>query len=252
MTLIVGFIAQDGAIIAADSEATESGHSRFDVEKIWEIGGDIFGHSGSVAIAQNIRHVLEANLPTFVEQNHPDRWALKDYLVATMRPILQSAYANYVGGNYMEVSGVLMVIGKDEAGYFLLEIDGNNTATFYNDRQFHAIGSGSPAAYSIYGLLENYDSQHQSVEKLKLVSHRMLDSCINSIGGPAGVGGSINIWTSDDTEGFQRLTPEEITVIKYGVDQWKLSEKETLDGLYEAEETQTEQAELSMPEELPD
>jgi 20S proteasome alpha/beta subunit len=251
MTLIVGFIAEDGAVIAADSEATESGHSRFDVEKIWKVGKTVFGHSGSMAIAQEVRHALDAGLPPFVEQNNPDRWTLKDYLTSIMNPILQKAYSSYVGSNYREISGVLMIVGRDSEGYFLLEIDGNNTATFYDTRQFHAIGSGSPSAYSIYGLMENYDSQHQSVEQLKLVSYRMLDTCINSIGGPAGVGGRINIWTSDETEGFRKIPSEETEIIKYGVDQWKLSEKETLDRLYEADETQSEQ-EISMPEELID
>jgi len=250
MTLIVGFIAEDGALIASDSEASESGHSRYDVEKIWTIGGLAFGYSGSGATRQNLQHILETNLETYIDANKPDRWGLKDYLVSLMQPIIQSAYANYVGPNYMQIAGTLLVVGKDDNGCFLLEIDANNTATFYDERRFHAIGSGSPAAYAVYSLIENYDSKHQSIEQLKLVSHRMLDSCINVIAGSSGVGGNIDIWLSQDEE-FLKLDAGAIELIRYGVDQWKLSEKETLDKLYSSDDQATlEDDTVTMPDEL--
>jgi hypothetical protein len=42
---------------------------------------------------------------------------------------------------------VLLVIGRDEEGFWLLEVDHNNTTTFYEDRGYQAIGSGGSAAF---------------------------------------------------------------------------------------------------------
>jgi 20S proteasome alpha/beta subunit len=52
MTVVVGFVGPDGAVMASDSEATESGHTRYDVEKIWACGALIMGYTGTTSVKQ--------------------------------------------------------------------------------------------------------------------------------------------------------------------------------------------------------
>jgi 20S proteasome alpha/beta subunit len=39
VTVVVAFVGNDGAVMASDTERTESVHTRMDVEKIWTVGG---------------------------------------------------------------------------------------------------------------------------------------------------------------------------------------------------------------------
>jgi hypothetical protein len=112
-------------------------------------------------------------------------------------------------------------------GYWLLEIDRNNTPTFYTDCGFHAIGSGSGAAQVANGMLGHYGLRDRSSWHLKLVAHRTVSNCIKAFG-MLGVGGASQLWYSENGGAFSEAANEELTAIQHGLDQWETIERESL------------------------
>jgi hypothetical protein len=136
MTVVVAFVGPDGAVMASDSEASEEDHTRYDVEKIWLCGGLLIGYPGNSAVRQR----LEPAIDQLVRDHFPDaevpRNEARDGLQAAVAPELRKAYQAHVGGQVLPsgipatLAGKLLVLGRDDAGYWLLEIQETNTATF--------------------------------------------------------------------------------------------------------------------------
>ena len=95
------------------------------------------------------------------------------------------------------------MIGRDADGYWLLELDANNNATFYTDAGFHTVGSGSAAAYVAHALMKEYDVSSRNVAALRLVAYRTVNTCIETIGGSLGVGGHVQLWSAAGGAGSQ-------------------------------------------------
>jgi len=235
MTLIVGFVGKDGSIMASDSEASESGHSRFDIEKIWQEQDLLFGYSGNTSIKQAIAQTIKTTIIPQLQQiqGQADRWQTRGLLANALKPVLATAYQGYVGQNLNQLNGALLVLGHDKDGDWLLEIDQNNTPTFYNERGFQAIGSGSPSAYVARALMEKYQLDGKTVTILKVVTYRILDTSIKSIGGQYGVGGNIHIWSSSKDGKFKKISSKEMESIKNTVDQWTTVERESFEALFD-------------------
>ena len=231
MTVVVGFVGIDGAVMASDSEATEGGHTRYDVDKIWTCGGLLLGYTGDWAVLQPVAAQLSTKIPsTFGEAVEIDRWQGRSALENTVGPVLRHCYANHVGpvnrrGIPQALDGALLVIGRDSDGYWLLELDGQNKPTFLTDNGFHAVGSGSAAAYVARALMSEYEAGDRFVGDLKLIAHRTVQNCIDTIGGPLGVGGHVLLWSSENNSPFVMATEKEIQIIEAGVDQWRAIER---------------------------
>jgi len=128
VTVIVGFVGADGAVMASDSEGTEGGHSRIDVEKCWTCGGLLFGLSGTGSVKQP----LEASLATkataaFGESVEVSRWEARELVRGAVRDVFTREYTNFVPGQPGQtalntIGCALLVIGRDSDGYWLLEI----------------------------------------------------------------------------------------------------------------------------------
>jgi hypothetical protein len=111
----------------------------------------------------------------------------------------------------------------------MLEIDGMAQATFYTESGFHTVGSGAAAAYVSHSLMRAYDSVGRSVVDLKLIAHRTVQTCIDSIGGSLGVGGHVQLWSSENNSPFATASQRDIEIIEHGVEQSRKIERESLD-----------------------
>ncbi len=243
MTVVVAFVGADGAILASDSEATESGHTRYDVEKIWTCGGLLCGYTGNGSVKDRLAKALEdAFLSTFPGPL-VDRMQARDSLQQIFKPVLQHVYSTFVpagpGQHHGMLAGSILILGRDDAGYWLLEIDGSNNASFYTDKGFHTVGSGSSAAYVAHALMEGYDIAARDVQALRLVAYRTVDNCIKSLGGRLGVGGHVQLWESRDGAPFMKCEGDELDSVKDGVDTWITIERESLDKVVEGNEAET-------------
>lgn len=231
MTLVVGFVAQTCGVMGADSQATEADGTRTEVEKLWEDHGLLFGYTGSWAVRDVVARAIARRLGQGGFDPHMDREGVRHLLCQTVRSVLMSVYANYVPNDIAEakqkLGGRLLAMGSDSNGYWLLEIDEDNTGSWYTDRGFHAIGSGSPAAQIAIGLLQNYNPQRLSLEQLQMLAFRTLDVSITVLA--QYLSGPMRLWSSDESDRFVRLTDTDIADTERRVELWLTLERESLD-----------------------
>jgi len=214
----------------------------------------LLGYSGNTSV----RDPLILSIEQAFDKAGPglDRWKTMAELCGATKVVIEPAYKNYVpepahGEVPQKLRGHLLVIGRDADGYWLLELNENNTPTLA-PRAFHAVGSGSVAAQVASGLLAHYESHGRNLWHLKLIAYRTVATCINVLGGPYGIGGPVQLWESVDTGGFEELDEEALKDVEHGVEQWVTIERESLDkvsGKPEPEEEEAAESE-SIPEKL--
>jgi len=235
MTVVVGFVGADGAVMASDSEATESGGlTRYDVEKIWTCGRLMMGYTGTSSVKQPLETALEKGVVgLFGARAEIDRDQARAALRQATAEVLVACYQFHVGARDAHqvpeaLKGVLLVIGRDAKGYWMLEIDWMAQATFYTDNGFHTVGSGAPAAYVAQSLMREYEPAGRAVADLKLIAYRTVQNCIDSMGGGLGVGGHVQLWYSESNGPFVKAAQQEIERVESGVEQWRGIERESL------------------------
>jgi 20S proteasome alpha/beta subunit len=246
MTLIVGFVGSDGAVMASDSQASEEDKTWHEVPKIWEESGLLFGYSGNTAVGDPITAALAQHLKD--KDLHQNRWKIKALLCSITGPVMAGEYKNYVpkveaGHVPGKLAGTLLVLGRDEDGYWLMDVNYNNVATFHDQRGFHAIGSGSAAAQMARGLLSHYEPAERRVKQLRLIAYRTVEACIGHL--DLGVGGAIQLWSSTDGGDFTEASGEDLKEVAHGVSQWALIEQESLDKVIRQAEGEPEPKEES-------
>ena len=233
--------------MASDSEATESGHTRFDVDKIWTHGESLLmGYSGSGAV----RSALAVSIAAKVDAAFPgakeiERQKARTLLASAVKPVLMQFYSEYVSSKQMAedaLGGTLLVIGHDEEGYWLLEIDHTNTTTFYEGRGYQAIGSGGSAAFVAQGLLQHYRPREQTIEELRLIAYRTVKTCIDGLGGGLGVGGEAHIWSCTGDRAYEKAAPELMASLGEGLTKWTTIERESLPQVWGTTPTEDEGA----------
>lgn len=251
MTVVVGFIGESCAVMASDSQASEEDSTRHEIDKIWEESGLLFGYSGNTAVRAPIAAAISKSLESF--DTSKNRWAVSAKLREAVGQVLTGEYANYVpriqpGDNIpSKLAGVLLVIGRDSDGFWLLDIDANAVGTFHPERDFHAIGSGSIGAQTARALLEHYEPQGRTLLHLKLIAHRTLETCIRVVA--FGVGGEIQLWTCDGTGGFEQIAGTDLEDVEHGVEQWTTIEQESLDRvLAQGESKEADEVPEAVPE----
>ncbi len=221
--------------MASDSEATEAGHTRHDVEKCWQCGGMLMGYAGSGSVKQPLQVAVESAVRRhFGDTPNVDRWEALEAVRRAAQPVLEHSYSAFVASRAGQepedvLAGALLIAGYDPEGYWLLELDHNNTGTFYTDRGYQSVGSGSPAAFVALGLMSHYAITGRTVGYLKLVAYRTVATCISVLGGPMMVGGDVQLWSSEGGTPLRRASDEELRVVANGVEQWTTLEQESLD-----------------------
>jgi hypothetical protein len=244
--------------MASDTEGTESGHTRMDVDKIWTVGVLLCGYSGAGSVKQPLEIAIDSKMKaTFGDAAETDRWRARSALRQATGPVLREAYEHFVSPDPRMhaghvLAGALLVIGHDTDGYWILEVDAHNQGTFYEAAGFHTVGSGSPAAYVAHALMKGYEPAGRSLRHLKLVAYRTVETCINTLGGQLGVGGHVDLWASEQGNAFDRASEDECAQIADGVAQWTTLERESLDQVVLDEEGGPEQPgpEPTLPEPL--
>jgi proteasome beta subunit len=106
------------------------------------------------------------------------------------------------------------------------EIDHQCNITDYEERGFHAIGSGAPFAQLANALVAHFEVRQRPVEHGKLVAHRVMDIAIST--SAYGIGAPIQMWqiTGDQVS---RMSDEELDAIRDSVGAWQEVEKAALD-----------------------
>lgn len=241
MTVVVGFVGTDGAVMASDSQASEYDKTKYDIEKLWVCHGVLLGYSGNTAISDPLALALDEALGGM--DTSGSRWDVIREMCAAGRPVLESNYKNYVPTvpeNQIPTSlaGVLLVIGRDEDGYWLADINYNNVPTFHHQRNFHAIGSGSVGAQVATGLMGHYNPKGRTAKDLRLIAYRTVAICIKVV--DVGIGGEIQMWSAEGDAPFAKATPKDIAVVKDGVQKWETIERDSLKQVFDTAEERPE------------
>ena len=232
MTLIVAHVSESGAVMASDSLVTEEDSTAgVPVGKIWTSGGLLFGYSGDLSVRDSIRDAIGERLTSSPLPLPTDCEMAMSQLQAFLRPVIQAAYDNFVGGPNDDpvdkLGGSLLVVGRDNDGYWLLEIDKHNTATRYTEEGFHTIGSAAPATHVGRRLLSHYALPGYEPQHLCLLALRTVQASIDVLGSAFGIGGPVQLWQST-RDGFEAVTGEALDATKEGLEQWRQIERESL------------------------
>jgi len=70
---------------------------------------------------------------------------------------------------------------------------------------------------------------NRSIDHLKLVAYRTVDSCINVLGGRLGVGGYVQLYASAGGAKFEREDADGLAQLREGLEKWTTLEAESLD-----------------------
>jgi hypothetical protein len=245
VTVVLGFVTPDAALMAADSESTEADGTRRDVDKIWTCGRLLLGHTGTSIIRQPLRAALDARIPELEAAQQMGRWEYRTALCQAANNVFGFEYTNHVGarggdGIPNALRGALLAIGRDDDGHWLLEVDHTAGGSFYTDAGFHTVGSGSVAAQVGQAVLAHYEPLGRTVAHLRLIAYRTVAACIGTLGGGHGVGGEVRMWQADG-DGFQQLSQAELEGVENGVAQWITVEAESLDTVVTVDEGADEQ-----------
>lgn len=243
--------------MASDSEGTESGHTRFDVEKIWTAGRSLLlGYGGNSAVRDALKRNIDAKVQAeFRDAEAIDRWEARTSLVSAVRPVLGQFYSEFISTTQTAdeaLEGTLLVIGRDDDGHWLLEVDANCIATFYEERGLQAIGSGGSAAFVAHGLLRHYQPREQTVEELRLIAYRTIRTCIDGLGGQLGVGGEVHLWSCQQGQGYSKANTDLLQSLEEGLAKWKTIERESLSEAVGTAPAEDAAAEEGVPEALDD
>lgn len=237
MTVILALSCADGVVLAADSQATESDMTRFEVDKIFELTERIiWAGSGSSAI------ISELNAEFIKNKSHFES-AVKFGvpLAKYARPVLDKHYSSWIavpGKNNIPPSTSLIACGvRSDGTPWIMELSDNCQVTDYSDRGFHAIGSGSTMAQVAAALSSHYDLPGKPIPFGQLVAYRSLNAVIET--SAYGVGHPIKIWTVT-AEGIAQVSADEIRALSDRVGGWQQMEVETLEQLMAADGPQTE------------
>ena len=254
MTLIVAYVSQAGAVMAADSHVTEEDSTAGPpVDKIWTSGGLLFGYSGDLTLRDVIRDAITAALERTPLPAPAECEMVVSQLKTVVRPVLESAYRDFVGGpldNPVEkLGGSLLVVGRDTERYWLLEISSNCWPTNYTEEGFHTIGSATIATHIGRRLLGHYAVPGYETRHLCLLAFRVLESCIAVLGSAYSIGGEVQLWQSTDG-GFEAVTGEALSSVREGLEQWKRVEQESLLAVFATAQSVAEELIEGLPEAL--
>ena len=213
-TVIVALIFNDGAVIGADSQASDFPSGvRWPVNKLSRIGNAplVLGFSGQTAPAEQLRTTLhnafQSPGSTF---DRPDR--VRKRIEQSVRPTYQdisSHHPDATWGSVWKVTAVGLAICWAEDAPHILEIEANGVCDFHD--YFHAIGSGASVARAIWRTMGAERLRSMDGGLALEVIKRILTSCIETE--LMGVSNPIRMWVVD-TNGVRQLSSMELDTLE--------------------------------------
>ena len=227
MTLIIALACKEGLVFAADSQATEvapGSPTRFPVNKIKTLGSSIlWAGSGDQGLFQRIEEAF-ANQRTSWQQSISDlRNILREVTVAVVKRSLENTAP--IPGTQDWHQGGLIFCGYTQQSHWILEVLTSGRDTRYEERGFHAIGSGTVYAQVAQAMLAHYDIRSLTLEEATKIAYRVMDSAIQVAA--ALIGPPIRIATITQGQ-IQVLSDDQLQAVGDSVELWKRLEVETL------------------------
>src|SRR6266511_2630342 len=228
MTLVVALACTDGVILASDSQATESeGDIKFDMEKVFQLSArSVAGMSGAGQLITEIRAELEGARDMLNATP-----AMGTSLQSLIGPVLQKHYQPFIqvvpGLPPASPATSFLAAGcADDGTPWIIEVDPHCQYTHYEERGFHAIGSGAGFAQLANALMKHYEIKNRPLDHGRLIAYRVMRAAIDTAA--TGLGGDIQMWKVTAEECHQ-FAQEEIREIAMAVGAWEEVERDALD-----------------------
>jgi proteasome beta subunit len=230
MTVVLAVICQDGVVIGADTQVTDSDRGMsYPGQKLHAMGDHAaWGGSGARSVLGDLEKIFGESAGAICESEDVGR-ALQERTL----PVLKHHYDNFipdVPGEDMKggPSAYVLAAGWAEDGPWLVEINPSGMVSRYEDIGFHAVGSGAPMAQQAGALLSHFDMVDRSVRHGVVGLVRVLDALTTT---SPSVGLQIDIcWI--DASGAHHLSDKEIATARKDVARWRTLEQKALDDLF--------------------
>ena len=230
MTCVLAVVCEDGVVIGADTQITDSNRGMsYPGQKLHHMGDHAaWGGSGARAVLGDLATIFAEQSGAICEADDIGR-ALQERTL----PVLRHHYENFipdVPGEKMEggPSAYVLATGWSESGPWIVEINPSGMVGRYEDIGFHAIGSGAPMAQQAGALLSHFDMVKRSVRHGVVGLVRVIDALRTT---SPSVGLEIDVCRITP-EGAHHLTEKEIAAARKDVERWRKLEAAALDKLF--------------------
>lgn len=237
-TIIAGLVYRDGALIGADSQASDPmlgavGATprgvRWETSKLKRVGNHplVTGFSGNTGTSERLFRVLEA--ATIHANQFNKRLTIQNQLDRIYRPEYEGAAARSMpppGIAPIAIHGLAAIWAEDQAG--LLEHEMNADSGWHD--HFQAIGSGKMTAFAVYRALGGQELCRLSEGKAITALVRIIQTAISVE--MAFVGEPLQVWRIN-AAGAAELSQVELDAHKEAVAKWQRQEQ---DNLFKGEE----------------
>jgi 20S proteasome alpha/beta subunit len=211
MTLVIGFAASDGTVVASDGQIT-SGTVRTTGKKIYRLGEDnnhcLWSAAGELALIQRVEEGIAA-LPNRGQPLANLRDALCQVVRAAAESLLRLDFRTQLVPPQVLLElhpGEFVFAEYREKKPRLLHVFTNGTAEWVPGRVV-ALGVGAPFAYA---LLQKYSELALEVSAASLLAYSVVEQAIPV--SSYGLGPPIDVWRIDDN-GVGQLSEPEVAML---------------------------------------
>jgi len=233
VTVVLAVRCEDGVVLAADSQITESDRGMsYPARKLHPLGDHAaWGGSGARSVLHDLERLFAVEADEIVGARDVGR-ALQERVV----PVLRHHYDHFIVDVPGEEAGgtpsaYVLAAGYSHGEPFIVKVDPTGLVVRYEDVGFHAIGSGAPMAQQAGALLGHFQMEQRDVDYGVLAVVRVLDAL--SVSQPQ-VGGPLSV-VRITSEGADHLDEERIEEVRRHVSRWEEAEQLALDGLFDGD-----------------
>lgn len=243
MTVAIGLVCSDGALVASDSMGSSGSVARAEqkvralqnLPVVWTASGSAYVIEEVDAALRDLDHNAARNPQIKNVFTKPDLRALRDRLADVVRRAMTQCYKAATPGQQMQqtlhglrhpfASDFLILGFANDTPYFL-EIAHDGQLNWHHDARFYAVGSGGEFATVAHALLAHYVEEGRlNVELGMRVAYRTIDTTIRVSSGLVGPPVQVAVV---DGRGARILAGPEVEAVKEAVEGWMKVEAETL------------------------
>lgn len=217
MTIVLGFIGQDGALLASDGQVTtwsSAGPIRLRAPKIRQVGNLPIlwgGATNDLGFVQKIEERIQVAVGTGRPSSLSELRPHLVKIVHGLRKEVLEAHRELYGSSGEErtpYADVLLVEYRESKGR-ILSISRDGSDVWLDDFGYGAVGIGDSFAYT---LLWGHNISGSSINVLKVHACRVIEDAIDI--GAFGMGLPIDLWVINPDGEVQKLDKPEVEAIE--------------------------------------
>jgi proteasome beta subunit len=231
VTVVLAIRCEDGLVLAADTQITQSDRGMsFPAQKLHPLGDlAAWGGSGARSVLLDVDREFRDAADSLLDAEDLGREMQRRVL-----PILRHHYEHFIPdvpgeGGGSSPSAYVLAAGFARGEPFIVEINPHAMVSHYEDIGFHAIGSGAPMAQQAGALLAHFRMTDRSVDHGVVVAVRVLDALART---SPSVGGPLDVFRLTPA-GTDHLDEETIASARERVARWAEREQGILDELFD-------------------